>query len=68
MVYRIDLTAACSVHLMEPHWNPMVEIQAIDRVHRKGQSRSVTVHRYIIPKSIETVGLTPHTFSKKSQS
>ncbi len=34
----------------------MAEAQAVDRVHRKGQTRRVTVTRYIVPKSIETVG------------
>jgi SNF2 family DNA or RNA helicase len=33
----------------------MVEAQAVDRVHRKGQTRTVTVTRYVVPKSIETV-------------
>ncbi|KAK1830452.1 SNF2 family N-terminal domain-containing protein [Podospora conica] len=50
----IDLTAASNVHILEPHWSPMAEAQAIDRVHRKGQKGHVTVTRYIVPKSIET--------------
>ncbi|KAJ5602046.1 hypothetical protein N7510_011580 [Penicillium lagena] len=49
----IDLTAANSVHIMEPHWNPMAEAQAIDRVHRFGQLREVEVVRYIVNESIE---------------
>jgi hypothetical protein len=52
----VDFTAANNVHIMEPHWSPMAEAQAADRVHRKGQTRRVTVTRYIVPKSIETVG------------
>ncbi|KAJ0108129.1 uncharacterized protein J7T55_007248 [Diaporthe amygdali] len=50
----IDLTAASLVHLIEPHWNPVVEAQAIDLVHRIGQTQEVTVIRYIVPNSIET--------------
>ncbi|RYP49271.1 hypothetical protein DL768_004994 [Monosporascus sp. mg162] len=50
----VNLTAATHVHLIEPHWNPMVEAQAVDRVHRMGQTRQVTVTRYIVPDSIET--------------
>ncbi|KAI0875755.1 P-loop containing nucleoside triphosphate hydrolase protein [Hypoxylon argillaceum] len=50
----VNLTAANTVHLLEPHWNPMVEVQAVDRVHRIGQTQEVTVIRYIVPKSIET--------------
>jgi SNF2 family DNA or RNA helicase len=33
----------------------MVEAQAVDRVHRKGQTRLVTVTRYLVPNSIEGV-------------
>ncbi|KAK1999387.1 hypothetical protein LX36DRAFT_483339 [Colletotrichum falcatum] len=49
----IDLTAANSVHLVEPHWNPMVEAQAIARVHRIGQSRPVMATKYVTRNSIE---------------
>jgi len=52
---RVDLTAANSVHLIEPQWNPMVEAQAVDRVHRIGQQRDVRVYRYIVSDSIESV-------------
>ncbi|RAH81607.1 hypothetical protein BO86DRAFT_313518 [Aspergillus japonicus CBS 114.51] len=54
----IDLTAANSVHIMEPHWNPMLEAQAVDRVHRIGQSREVIVTRYLTVNSIEDVCVT----------
>ncbi|KAI9891466.1 MAG: hypothetical protein M1814_002785 [Vezdaea aestivalis] len=50
----VDFTAATHVHLIEPQWNPMVEAQAIDRIHRIGQEYDVTVTRYITPDSIET--------------
>ncbi|KAL2818730.1 SNF2 family N-terminal domain-containing protein [Aspergillus cavernicola] len=49
----VDLTAACYVHLLEPQWNPMTEAQAVDRVHRIGQSRDVVVTRYLAANSIE---------------
>jgi len=52
---RMDLTIANHVHLVEPHWSPMVEAQAIDRVHRMGQRREVIVTRYIVNNTIETV-------------
>ncbi|KAK2764390.1 hypothetical protein FQN54_009084 [Arachnomyces sp. PD_36] len=51
----VDLTAANHVHLVEPHWNPMVEAQALDRVHRMGQTRDVVTTRYITKDSIEIV-------------
>ncbi|KAI2626051.1 SNF2 family N-terminal domain-containing protein [Hypomontagnella submonticulosa] len=49
----INLIAASTVHLLEPHWNPMVEAQAVDRVHRIGQTQEVKVIRYIVPNSVE---------------
>ena len=52
---RLDLTAASRVHLLEPQWSPMAEEQAFDRVHRMGQTRAVTVTRYVMKDSIEEV-------------
>ncbi|KAI1125768.1 SNF2 family N-terminal domain-containing protein, partial [Nemania abortiva] len=49
----LNLTAAGVVHLMEPHWSPMMEAQAIDRVYRVGQTQEVKVIRYIVPDSME---------------
>ncbi|CVL12338.1 related to helicase-like transcription factor protein [Fusarium proliferatum] len=49
----IDLTSANHVHLLEPHWNPLAEEQAIARVHRIGQQRQVTATKYITTDSIE---------------
>jgi hypothetical protein len=53
--FSVDLTKASSLHLVEPQWNPMTEAQALDRVHRIGQCRSVTITRYIVKDSIEEV-------------
>ena len=52
---RIDLTVASRVYLMEPQWNPMIEEQALDRLHRLGQTREVTTIRYIMQDSFEEV-------------
>ncbi|KAJ3671720.1 hypothetical protein LUZ60_007799 [Juncus effusus] len=49
----INLTAACRVFLMEPWWNPGVEEQAMDRVHRIGQREEVRVVRMIVRGSVE---------------
>ena len=40
---------------MEPHWNPMAEAQAVDRVHRIGQTKEVAITRYCVNASIEEV-------------
>jgi SNF2 family DNA or RNA helicase len=38
---------------MEPQFKPSTEWQAIARVHRMGQSRTVLVHRLLAKKTIE---------------
>ena len=40
---------------MEPQWNPMAEEQALDRVHRIGQTQPVVATRYIVSESVEEV-------------
>ncbi|CAA7268014.1 unnamed protein product [Cyclocybe aegerita] len=49
----LNLTAAQRVYLMDPYWNPAVENQAVDRIHRLGQTRPVTTVKFIIENSIE---------------
>ena len=49
----LNLTAASCVFLMDPWWNPAVEAQAMDRIHRLGQHRPVLIKRIIVENSIE---------------
>ncbi|GAV26900.1 hypothetical protein PMKS-000361 [Pichia membranifaciens] len=49
----LNLTVASKAFLMDPHWNNAIEFQAIDRLHRVGQSKSVKVIRFIMEGSIE---------------
>ncbi|KAK6337936.1 hypothetical protein TWF696_001411 [Orbilia brochopaga] len=49
----LNLTVASTAHLIEPQWNPMIEKQAIGRIHRLGQEKPVKVIRYIVKDSIE---------------
>ncbi|XP_073016487.1 putative SWI/SNF-related matrix-associated actin-dependent regulator of chromatin subfamily A member 3-like 1 isoform X1 [Primulina eburnea] len=49
----INLTAASRVYLLEPWWNPAVEEQAMDRVHRIGQKDDVKIVRLIARDTIE---------------
>lgn len=49
----LNLTAASHVFLLDPWWNPAVEHQARDRIHRLGQNRPVTIHRFVVRGSIE---------------
>ncbi|CAA7057378.1 unnamed protein product [Microthlaspi erraticum] len=49
----LNLTAASNVFLMDPWWNPAVEEQAIMRIHRIGQKRTVCVRRFIVKGTVE---------------
>lgn len=49
----VNLTTASRVYLLEPWWNPAVEEQAMDRVHRIGQKEEVRIVRLIARNSIE---------------
>lgn len=49
----IDLTCATVVILMEPYWNHAIEQQAVDRIHRLGQSKPVKVFKLHLNKSVE---------------
>lgn len=49
----LNLTAADQCFIVDPWWNPATENQAIDRLHRIGQLRDVTVYRLISEATIE---------------
>ena len=49
----LNLTAADTVILADPWWNPAVEQQAIARAHRLGQTQQVMVYKLVIEGSIE---------------
>jgi superfamily II DNA or RNA helicase len=49
----LNLTAADYVMHMDPWWNPAVEDQASDRAHRLGQTRPVTIYRFVTKGTIE---------------
>ncbi|GFP95905.1 putative swi/snf-related matrix-associated actin-dependent regulator of chromatin subfamily a member 3-like 3 [Phtheirospermum japonicum] len=49
----LNLTAASNVFLVDPWWNPAVEEQAIMRIHRIGQKRTVHVRRFIVKDTVE---------------
>jgi superfamily II DNA or RNA helicase len=51
--YGLNLTAADTVVHLDPWWNPAVEAQATDRAHRIGQTRPVTVYRFLTRDTVE---------------
>jgi len=49
----LTLTGADTVIFAEHDWNPMKDLQAIDRAHRIGQTRQVCVYRLIVEDTLE---------------
>lgn len=49
----LNLTAASRVVILEPFWNPFVEEQAIDRVHRLNQTQDVKVYKLTVKDTVE---------------
>ena len=49
----LNLVVANNIFMMDPWWNPAVEDQAIERVHRIGQTRNVQVVRFICQETVE---------------
>uniref|UniRef100_T1JBY2 Helicase C-terminal domain-containing protein n=1 Tax=Strigamia maritima TaxID=126957 RepID=T1JBY2_STRMM len=49
----LNLTGADTVIFVEHDWNPMVDLQAMDRAHRIGQKKVVNVYRLITKGTLE---------------
>lgn len=49
----LNLVAADTVVLMDSWWAPAIEDQAVDRVHRLGQTRPTTVWRLVMEGTVE---------------
>uniref|UniRef100_A0A0E0LL70 Uncharacterized protein n=1 Tax=Oryza punctata TaxID=4537 RepID=A0A0E0LL70_ORYPU len=79
----LNLTVASHVFLMDPWWNPAVESQAQDRIHRIGQFNPIRSMRFVIKDTVEerilqlqekkrlvfegTVGDSPEAMSKLTE-
>jgi SNF2 family DNA or RNA helicase len=49
----LNLQCASHVYIMSPNWNPCIELQAIGRSYRKGQTNKVTCVRLVMENTIE---------------
>lgn len=49
----LNLTSADTLIFMEHDWNPMKDLQAMDRAHRLGQRKVVNVHRLVMRGTLE---------------
>jgi len=61
----LNLTAANYVIILDPWWNPAVENQAADRVHRIGQDQPVTVYRLVTADTVEEKVIELHARKQK---
>lgn len=50
----LNLTGADTVIFVEHDWNPMKDLQAMDRAHRLGQKKVVNVYRLIMRDTVES--------------
>jgi hypothetical protein len=51
--FGLNLSEADYCILLDPWWNPATEAQAVDRVHRIGQTKPVMVYRLLAKNTIE---------------
>jgi len=51
--FGLNLTEADYCVLLDPWWNPATEAQAVDRIHRIGQTKKVMVYRLVAKDTIE---------------
>ncbi len=49
----LNLTAADYCFILDPWWNPAIEQQAVDRIHRIGQDKPVNIYRMVSQNTVE---------------
>ena len=49
----INLMTANVVIMYDSDWNPQVDLQAVDRAHRIGQKKQVTIFRFVTENTVE---------------
>ena len=64
----LNLMSASTVVLYDSDWNPQVDLQAMDRAHRIGQTRIVQVFRLITVNTMEEKMIERQTLKLKLDS
>ncbi|XP_029132845.2 transcription termination factor 2 [Labrus bergylta] len=49
----LNLIGGNHLFLIDMHWNPALEDQACDRIYRVGQTKDVTIHRFVCEGTVE---------------
>lgn len=60
----LNLVSADTVILFDNDWNPQMDLQAIDRAHRIGQTKPVKAFRFVVRDTVEEL-LILRSFSKR---
>ncbi|RKP28991.1 hypothetical protein METBISCDRAFT_19734 [Metschnikowia bicuspidata] len=61
----LNLTDADTVIIFDNDWNPQIDLQAIGRVHRIGQTKPVKVFRFAVRNTIEEI-IIMRSFGKRA--
>ncbi|GEQ66504.1 hypothetical protein JCM33374_g167 [Metschnikowia sp. JCM 33374] len=61
----LNLVHADTVILFDNDWNPQMDLQAIDRVHRIGQKNPVKIFRFVVRDTVEEL-LIMKSFNKRA--
>lgn len=61
----LNLIQADTVIIFDNDWNPQMDIQAMDRVHRIGQEKPVKVIRFVMKNTFEEI-MIMRSFSKRA--
>ena len=49
----MNLVGANRMYLLDIHWNPALEQQCGDRIYRVGQTKPVTIYKFLCEETIE---------------
>lgn len=49
----LNLVGANRMYLLDIHWNPALEQQAMDRIYRVGQTKECWIYRFLCENTIE---------------
>jgi len=49
----LNLVGGNHLFLLDMHWNPALEAQAVDRIYRLGQKKPVFIHKFVCKDTIE---------------
>lgn len=49
----LNLVGGNHLFILDLHWNPSLEAQACDRIHRMGQQKEVFIYKYVVDNTVQ---------------